>query len=214
MAEPGEPAKTSEPPDGDASRDGDASADGDTNAEQAPLRYWRDLTSREKWLRAGAMAFVLVHATCVLMTGAPKWFREPVWAAVAWYVDGLRMTNRWGMFSKPPRRETISVIADRREAESYTLTTNIQSTRGLWGRVVDARIRKILGNVNRDENKNIYGAPMLDYYCRIAREAHGDVWRLRVTVEVPETLDDDNAASEKASSEILLSHRCARGRNG
>ena len=216
MAEVPEPASSPAPE--RARDDADPKAALDTpgaqpSRDEGQLPYWSTLTKKQKWWRAAAIAVVLLHGGSVLMTGAPKWLRDPAWFLVAWYADGLRMTNKWGMFSKPPRRTTVSVIADRRGQESYTVAHNLQAERGFTGRVVDARIRKILGNVARDDNHKRYGTPILAYYCRVAREVHEDVWRVRVRVDTPAALDDNNQTSVEPSTKVLMNHVC-RGTSG
>lgn len=196
-------------------RTGSASApstppDPGSSGEPTIYRYG-ELTRVERRKRVAAAVVVLVHATCVLVTGAPDWFRDRVWGAIAWYGDGLRMTNKWGMFSKPPRRAEVVVLADPRGGEPFELSTNLQTRRGPWERVVDTRIRKIQGNAIREENRHHYSQTMLEYYCRLARERDPRVWRTRVEVRTPEGLDDDGNVVTRPSVKTEV-HRVCRSR--
>ena len=169
---------------------------------------WRSLRLGGRVRVVFVVTFVVFHAACVLVTGLPKEHREKVWARIAWYADGLRMTNRWGMFSRPPRVASVLVIAEHRGGREQVLSTSIQTERSWWRRIVDVRLRKIQGNLTKDDHRRHHGHAFLEYWCRYARATAPGVWRVKLRVDTPTTYEDSGAVREEASKKVLLVRRC------
>jgi len=102
----------------------------------------------------------------MLLRGLPPKLRDRVWPAFFWYGDGLRMTNTWGMFSRPPLNTQVNVIGVTRSGERITLSGVQQSTKGLRQRVVDLRLRKIQSRLQEPEVRDHWGEDYLRYFCR------------------------------------------------
>ena len=164
--------------------------------------------------RALVVGFVAFHTTCVLITGLPKPARELVWPLVEWYTDGLKLTNRWGMFSKPPRRAAVVVVADRASGDTVELSSSIQGERSLVERIVDVRLRKIQGNLTREDERRHLGRDYLGYWCRLALQADPSVRSVRLVEKEPEKYDDDGQRELAASEKTLLGQPCGRGSSG
>ncbi len=157
--------------------------------------------------RVAAPAFFGLHVGSVLVTGLPPEAREVVWPALAWYADGLLMTNRWGMFSRPPRTAEVVVVAHAPGGATRMLATTVQSSRGLSNRISDMRLRKILGNLAKEDQRAHHGREVLAYFCREARATDPTTARV-VLGERAAVGTGDAAPSAVLLATTLLVHRC------
>lgn len=159
--------------------------------------------------RYAAVAVFSLHAGAMLLTGLPPVARDLVWPAIGWYADGLLMTNRWGMFSRPPRNAEVLVVAHAPGGRERLVETSLQTSRRPLRRFVDARMRKILGNLARPAHRDHRGAEALAYFCRIARRDDPSVVRV-VLKERPVSGTDARAGL----GDVLLTHRCGDAPRG
>jgi hypothetical protein len=144
----------------------------------------RRFFASRSWQRlklTGCVAFCLLHLTAVLVRGLPPAARDLVWPAFAWYGDGLRMTNTWGMFSLPPKTEQVNVVGVTRAGESVELSRVQQATKQLLDRVTDVRLRKIQNRLREKEVRDHWGKDYLRYFCR----QHPELSRVSLVLEAP-----------------------------
>ena len=153
---------------------------------------------RRKVFVAAATSFVLFHIGAVLLRGAPKKIREPLWPLAAWYSEGLRMTDTWGMFSLPPKDKLVSIVGITDRGARVELSHVLQNERDWKQRIVDTRLRKIQTKLASEKTRNHWGRGYVDYYCKKGL-AQGLPLR-RVQVEVQAKL------AEKP--EVFLSQSC------
>lgn len=162
-----------------------------------------------KWSLSYQVGFVFLlwHIGCVLATGvAPiKRFFEPL---IGFYTDGLRLATTWGMFSRPPRRADTLIEAVRSGGEIVVLSSSYQFERTLRERIEDTRLRKIQAKLEEEGDRTSFGAPYLDYYCRVALGRFTDVVRVRIRVAEPDRLDDANQVVARASERVVMERPC------
>lgn len=170
---------------------------------------YRDLPFRGRMLRAAGIAFTIYHLGAVLAGGAVagvKRFFEPV---LGFYADGLRMTNSWGMFGKPPNTTHVRIEIDTKTERNVQVATTSAKGRTLFERIRDTRIRKIQGKLTDEGDRNRFGQPFLDYFCRNPPAGHTDVRVVRAINDIHELRDDDGNVTREPSSRILFTRRCA-----
>jgi len=160
-------------------------------------------------VRALVIAAVSWHILCVLATGA-KPVREAVAPLNGWYVDGLKLTNTWGMFSKAPKSAETLVVGVLEGGKTTTLMTSHANQKGFTQRIVDSRIRKIQAKLENDGDRRTFGVPYLDYWCREARVRLPELRYVRLVVRQPERFDDDGNTTIVASEKLVLQRPCAR----
>lgn len=154
-----------------------------------------------------AIFLVLWHVGCVLATGV-KQIKDFVAPLNGFWVDGLRLASTWGMFSKPPRSADTLVEAVLASGEIVVLSSSYQYERTFAERIRDTRLRKIQAKLEAQPDRTTFGAAYLDYFCRQAQEQYADVARVRLRVEQPDRLDDDNRVVEARSEQIVLERPC------
>lgn len=167
--------------------------------------------TRRRWLCRLATLFVLLHVSVVLLRGGPPWLREPLWGLVAWYGDGLRMAETWGMFSRPPEDVQVFVYGVDEHGGRVELATSNARERKLWNRIVDVRLRKMQTRLVEEGHRNAWGKHYLDYYCRQGadepRWQHVELELLRAHAEpkpkAGEVMLRVNCASKSATSAAL-----------
>lgn len=154
-----------------------------------------------------AVIFLFWQIGCVLATGVLplRNFFEPL---NGFWVDGLRLANTWGMFSRPPRTADTLVEAVLADGRIVVLSSSYQFERSLLERIRNTRLRKIQAKLEEKADRDSFGVPYLDYYCRLALQDYPDVVRVRLRVDQPERLDDDNQVSQPHSEKVVLERRC------
>lgn len=111
--------------------------------------------------------FLVWHVLATLVGGLRPGLRDPIWPAFAWYGDGLRMLNTWGMFSRPHADEAVfsyGIMEDGRRRpvyppEDYTLKR----------RLMDQRLRKLQSHLAKDGNRRRWGNSYVQQLCRSVR---------------------------------------------
>ena len=135
----------------------------------------------ERLKLCACVAFCVLHLGSVLVRGLPAAVRERVWPAFAWYGDGLRMTNTWGMFSLPPKTEQVNVVGVTRAGEAIALSRVQQAQKKLLDRVADVRLRKIQNRLREKDVRDHWGVDYLRYFCRQRPELS----RVSLVLEAP-----------------------------
>ena len=84
---------------------------------------YRDLPFRGRMLRAAGIAFTIYHLGAVLAGGAVAGVRKLFDPVLGFYADGLRMTNSWGMFGKPPNTTHVRIEIDTKTERNIQVAT-------------------------------------------------------------------------------------------
>lgn len=176
-------------------------------SESRPLLF-SELDRRGKARRVAAIAFAVFHIGAMLVAGAIppiKKFFQPV---VGFYADGLRMSNAWGMFGKPPTSTHVVIEAVTEQGKTYVVSTTDAHGRSLGSRIRDVRIRKIQSRLVEEGDRARLGPAYLDFFCRDAQGDLGPIREVRARNLLHETLDDQGKVTRSPSSTLLLVRRC------
>lgn len=150
---------------------------------------------KEKAIVPALVAFTVLHLGTTLLRGVPDAARQPVWPLVAWYGDGLRMVNTWGMFSRRTEQPEVVVRVWPAEGEPWMLLHSSERASTL-DRVRDVRLRKLLNNLNENGSLQRQGKELCRYACQAAADRSERVRR----VEVLE--------AREGSAHQVAAHRC------
>jgi hypothetical protein len=140
--------------------------------------------------------FVVWHFGAMLAVGAPEPIHGFFWPVVEWYAEGLRMANRFGMFSRPPKKVVLVVVGVRRDRSELELATSASGDRSFWGRIVDARLRKVQDRLLDEGARRLWGDSYLRWFCRSSKDQ--GITRVRLEVRdagVPRRLFSRSCAS-------------------
>jgi len=132
-----------------------------------------------------AVVLVVLHLGSALLAGAPHALRDRLWPLVAWYADGLRMTNTWGMFARPPPVQDVVIVGERHDGTTIELATAIASRRTWFQRIADARLRKIQSKLAKEDDRHEFGREYLAYFCREAGRSVRPLERVQLRVDPP-----------------------------
>jgi hypothetical protein len=179
-----------------------------TPEEPSGPKLYRDLPFRGRMLRAAGIAFTLYHLGAVLAGGAVAGVRKFFDPVLGFYADGLRMTNSWGMFGKPPNTTHVRIEIDTKTERNVQVATTSAQGRTLFERIRDTRIRKIQGKLTDEGDRNRFGQPFLDYFCKNPPAGLTDVRVVRAVNDIHELRDDDGNVTRQASSRVLFTRRC------
>ena len=168
-----------------------------------------ELGFRDRMLRAAGIAFTLYHLSAVLAGGAIAQVKKVFEPVLGFYSDGLRMTNSWGMFGKPPNTTHVTIEVDTKEGRGIVVATTKGQGRSPFERIRDTRIRKIQAKLADEGDRNRFGQAYLDYFCRHPPPGHTQVRVVRATNILHETRDDDGTVTRAASTRVLFTRRCA-----
>jgi hypothetical protein len=200
---------TQEDRDTDTSPSDPTSVDADeVSPDRLPL--FRELDTRGQLKRSIIIVFTAIHLGALLVGGAIPSVRNAFRPILGFYSDGLRMSNSWGMFGKPPNATHIVVEAVMRDGKTHVLSTTNARDRTTYERIRDVRIRKIQSKLAELADRTRFGGAYLDYFCRLAIATYGNAVRdVRARNEVHELRDDQNKVTRQPSSNIVLSRRCS-----
>ncbi len=180
-----------------------------------PPKLYRELGKKQRWLRGAITAFTIYHVVAMLVGGAVGSVKQKVALVFEGYDEGLRMTNSWGMFGKPPTTTHVTVEADLADGSNVVLSTTRAADRTLFERLRDSRIRKIQAKLAEPADRVRFGPAYLDYFCRLAWTQHGaQVTNIRATNHFHETRNDDGSIRRKPSSLPVLARPCTGGHPG
>ncbi len=165
-------------------------------------------------MRGALLAFTLYHGLSMLVGGATK----PIKQTFAWvfgaYDQGLRMTNAWGMFGKPPNATHVVLEGEKLDGSTIVLATTNARDRTLVERVRDVRIRKIQGKLAEYGDRSRWGREYLGWFCRDAAARGIDLKSVRAVNYVHELRDDAGGIKRKASKQTVVSLGCVPGPRG
>lgn len=186
-----------------------AAAEAPAPASEGGPKLLRELRGRDKWLRILAIAFTLYHLVAMLIGGSVSGVRRAFKPLTGFYSEGLRMTNGWGMFARPPTVGHVVIEATMADGSKRVLSTTRAGDRSAFERIRDVRIRKIQGKLGEPGDRAQLGHAFLDYFCRTSRTEQGpEVLRVRVVGLVHELRDDDNNVTRKPTELTLLTRSC------
>ncbi len=123
---------------------------------------------KKRVLVTAAALFTAFHIGAVLLRGAPKPIKDPLWPLASWYSDGLRMTDTWGMFSLPPKDKLVSVVGIATDDSRIEISHVQQNERDFKQRVIDIRLRKIQTKLADEKSRNHWGRGYVNYFCKEA----------------------------------------------
>ncbi|HTJ84931.1 MAG TPA: hypothetical protein VL400_24605 [Polyangiaceae bacterium] len=167
------------------------------------------LDKKGRYLRALAIAFTIYHFGGVLVGGALPNVRRVFSPIFGFYADGLKMTNSWGMFGRPPNNDNVILEAEKRDGTRVVVSTTKAPDRGLWERIRDVRIRKIQGKLAENGDGARFGQTFLDYYCRDAKRTLGeDVRAVRAIQVMHERRDDAGNVTRNEGTKTLVVRLC------
>jgi hypothetical protein len=172
-------------------------------------KLYAELGFRDRMLRAAGIAFTLYHLGAVLAGGAVAQVKQFFAPVLGFYAEGLRMTNSWGMFGKPPNTTHVTIEVDTKEGRGIVVATTKGQGRSLFERIRDTRIRKIQSKLSDEGDRNRFGQAYLDYFCRHPPPGHTEVRVVRATNILHELRDDAGNVTRAASTRILFTRRCA-----
>lgn len=201
---------TPEPPlSGDAASESDAPPDEAADAPE-PVRpkLYRELDFKRRMLRAALTAFTLYHLIGLLYGGATKDIKATFAYVFGFYDEGMRMTNSWGMFGKPPTATHVVVEGERMDGTKFVISTTNAKDRTLTDRLRDVRIRKIQGKLTEGGARARWGTAYLDYFCREAQERGEKLRWVRAIEQIHEDKDDKGNVRRKPSTTVLMSRSC------
>ncbi len=131
-----------------------------------------------------ATAFTIFHISVVLLRGSPKQYREKL-PKMAFWAEGLRMTDTWGMFSLPPKDKLVSVVGITADGKRIEISHVQQNERNFVQRVVDTRLRKIQTKLADEKSRSHWGWGYVKYFCQDALARGVPLDRIQLEV-VPE----------------------------
>jgi len=142
----------------------------------------------------------------MLATGIAEPVRGVIYPIIAWYAEGLRMTNPFGMFARPPKKAVLLVLGERDSGDAVELATSASSARTWRARIVDARLRKLQDKLLDAGARKLWGDAYLAWFCR--EQARHGVRRVRLELRAAAELDDRGRLTKAARRELLLARRC------
>jgi len=177
--------------------------------EAGPPRF-AELDRRGKFVRVvGALALVY-HLAAVLVAGAAGPPRDLLGPYFHFYGSGLRMTDSWGMFGKPPVTTNVVVEGEERPGVFVPLVTSRADDRSPLERLRDVRIRKIQTKLTDAGDRKRWGDAYLAYFCAHHAPLAMRPRRVRAVEIVHELRDDRGAVTRTASTRIVHMRSCPR----
>jgi hypothetical protein len=171
-------------------------------------KLYRELDRRGRIVRAAATAFTIYHLAAVLHGGAVPAVRKALKPVFGFYADGLRMTNSWGMFGKPPTTTNVTIEGDTKDKRGIVLSTTRAPDRTWFERIRDVRIRKIQSKLADDGDRARLGQAHLAYWCKHPPPGAGELVAVRAVNQIHELRDDEGTVTREASQRTVLTRRC------
>lgn len=173
-------------------------------------RAFRHLDRRGKILRVLATAALVLHISSMLIGSAISPIRNFFAPVLGFYTDGLRMTNSWGMFGKPPVSTNVDIEGVLDDGTSVPLSTTDAHKRSWLERIKDVRIRKIEGKLSEEPDRSRLASSFLDYYCRQATARYENVREVKVANRYHETYDDAGNITRHKHSATVSTRPCRK----
>lgn len=144
----------------------------------------------------------------MIVGGGTTQIKRPFNWVVGFYDQGMRMTNSWGMFGKPPAATHLSVEGEKMDGTYVLLSTTNSTGKSLWKRVRDVRIRKLQGKLTDVADRQRWGLGYLDYFCRSSLEKGLELRSVRAVNYVHELKNDEGAVKRQSSVAIVMTRTC------
>jgi len=138
---------------------------------------------KKRVLVAVAALFAAFHIGAVLLRGAPKRIKDPLWPLASWYSDGLRMTDTWGMFSLPPKDKLVSIVGIATDDSRIEISHVQQNERDFKQRIMDTRLRKIQTKLVDEKSRNHWGRGYVNYFCKQALARGVPLRRIQLEIQ-------------------------------
>ncbi|NUP05935.1 MAG: hypothetical protein HOW73_07745 [Polyangiaceae bacterium] len=180
----------------------------------AEPKLYRELDFKGRMARAAITAFTLYHLVAMLVGGGTKEIKRPFQYVMGFYDEGLRMTNSWGMFGKPPGATHVVVEGVKPDGTTIQLATTRAADRTFIERIRDVRMRKIQGKLTDLQDRTRWGGPYLDYFCRDAKAKGLELKSVRIINQIHELKDDAGKVKRKPSTVTLTTRTCGQGGPG
>jgi hypothetical protein len=143
-----------------------------------------------------------------LLWGAAEAIREPLSPVLSFYAEGLRLVNRWGMFTAPSQREAVEILSvDGRGREALVMST-AQRRDGLLNAIRDVRMRKLQSRLSDPAASVVWRSDFLTYVCRQSSARDASTRAVRVRGVTPLALDDSGRQLASSSERIIAEQRC------
>jgi hypothetical protein len=177
---------------------------------EAPPGYvrWSQLSRFGKAKRVFVASFVVWHLAAMFLNGGSSKLRRLVSPVFSVYVERLKLTNTWGMFSKRPSSTHVRIEAVDASGERHLLSTTGAGDKGLVERFKDARLRKVQSKIGVAKDRVRFGNDYLDGWCRLEGKKIPDVVEVRAVQEIHELFDDHNRSIRKAKEQVILRRTC------
>jgi len=166
------------------------------------MKGFAQLSRARKIAVLASTFFVVLHVGTVLSKGLRPQIREPIWPALSWYGDGLRMANSWGMFARPHTHEALFSVGISESGQRTPIYPQPKADESLYQRVRDARVRKLQSNLKRIGKGNRWQEDYADYLCRTAAVSSPYQFVVLETADGPER--------EKFPRKVIHQHRCKK----
>lgn len=177
-------------------------------AEGEPKLY-RELDRKGRWIRGATTAFTIFHVFAMIVGGGTHEIKRPFVWVVGFYDQGMRMTNSWGMFGKPPGATHVTVEGEKMDGTWVLLSTTSPKGKPLLRRLRDVRIRKLQGKLADIVDRQRWGLGYLDFFCRESKEQGVELRSVRAVNYVHELKNDQGAVKRQPSVSILMTRTCA-----
>jgi len=181
---------------------------GEPGGEEEAPKLFRELDFKRRMVRAALIAFTIYHVVAMLAGGATKDVKRTFAYVFGGYDEGLRMTNSWGMFGKPPTSTHVTIEGELMDGSKVVLSTTRASDRTAFERLRDVRIRKIQGKLTDGGDRTRWGLHYLDHFCRWSRARGKELKSVKAVNQIHATFDDAGQQKRKPSTQTLISKSC------
>lgn len=176
-----------------------------------PPKLYRELDRKGRLARAAMTAFTIYHLLAVIVGGGTKDLKRPFQYVFGFYDEGMRMTNSWGMFGKPPGATHVTIEGIEPDGDTVVLSTTNARERSFKERLRDVRIRKIQGKLIELGERKRWGTQYLEWFCRMSKEQGLELRAVRAVNHPHEVKDDAGKVKRHPSRIILVTKSCTAG---
>jgi hypothetical protein len=126
-----------------------------------------------RWRRRVLLLLLGLHVVAGVFAALPSDLRSGFRPAEL-YSSKLRLASNWDMFVEPRRGKVVEIHRVDSGGKRRVIASSDASSKAWWARVVDARQRKLLSNLQKLEERASVLA-VLQVYCREALQEGGAV---------------------------------------
>jgi hypothetical protein len=116
-----------------------------------------------RWCRRVLLVLLGLHVVAGVFAALPADLRSGFRPAEP-YSSKLRLASNWDMFVEPRRGKVVEVHLVDAGGNRRVIASSDASSKALWARIVDARQRKLLSNLQKLEERASVLA-VLQYHC-------------------------------------------------